>query len=222
MHPKTLKIIKYNSFYLGFLFIMFFLICVTVLFAGDQDKLFWDSRYKTEEYIFGREPTAFLKEHIDLLPKGKALDVATGEGRNAVFLAKNGFEVDCCDVSAVAIEKAKNLAKENNVRINAFVADLKDYKLPKNSYDAITCFYYLQRDLIPQIKDSLKAGGMIMYETFTVENAERGFDGPKNKEYLLKPNELLYFFMDFKIIYYRELVLDDKKAIASLIAEKYK
>ena len=222
MHPKTLQIIKYNSFYPGFLFIIFSLICANVLFAGERDKLFWDSRYNTEEYIFGREPTAFLKEHIKLLPKGKALDVATGEGRNAVFLAKNGFDVDCCDVSAVAIEKAKNLAKENNVRINAFVADLEDYKLPENSYDAITCFYYLQRDLIPQIKDSLKAGGMIMYETFTIENAERGFDGPKNKEHLLKPNELLYFFMDFKIIYYRELVLDDKKAIASLIAEKCK
>ncbi len=217
-----MKSIKYNSFYLVFLFIISSLICTSVLSAGARDKLFWDSRYNTEEYIFGMEPTVFLKEHINLLPKGKALDVATGEGRNAVFLAKNGFEVDCCDISAIAIEKAKKLAKENNVRINAFVADLKDYKLPKNSYDAITCFYYLQRDLIPQIKDSLKVGGMIMYETFTVENAERGFDGPKNKEYLLKPNELLYFFMEFKIIYYRELVLDDKKAIASLIAEKRK
>lgn len=196
-------------------------ICIsTSLFASEQDKLFWDKRYKTEEYIFGKEPVAFLKEHINLLPKGKALDIATGEGRNAVFLAKNGFEVECCDISEIAIEKAKYLAKQNNVQINAFVADLEEYKLPKNSYEVITCFYYLQRDLVPQIKDALKKGGMIVYETFTIENLERGFDGPKNREYLLKPNELLEFFRKFKIIYYREFVLDNKKAIASLIAEK--
>ncbi|MCF6148595.1 MAG: class I SAM-dependent methyltransferase [Candidatus Kuenenia sp.] len=207
-----------------FIGVFFFLInvrfCTSVLFASEQNKLFWDKRYRTEEYIFGKEPVAFLKEHISLLPKGKALDLATGEGRNAVFLAENGFEVDCCDVSEIAIEKAKNLAKQNNVRINAFVADLEVYKLPKNSYDVISCFYYLQRDIIPQIKDALKTGGMIIYETFTIENLERGFGGPKNRDYLLRPNELLECFREFKIIYYRELVVDNKKAIASLIAEK--
>ena len=61
---------------------------------------------------------------------------------------------------------------------------------------------------------------MIIYETYTIENWERGLEGPKNKDYLLKSNELLNFFRDLKIIYYRELVLNNKKAVASLIAKK--
>ncbi len=193
---------------------------LSLSFANDRDKLFWDKKYETEAYIFGKEPVEFLKEHIDVLPRGKALDIAMGEGRNAVFLAKNGFAVDGCDISEIAVKKAQDLAKENNVAIHAFVADLETYKLPKDTYDAIVCFYYLQRDLIPQMKEALKPGGMIMYETYTIENWERGFEGPKNKDYLLKPNELLYLFKDLKIIYYRELVLNNKKAIASLIAKK--
>ena len=190
------------------------------LYAGEQDKLFWDKKYETEAYIFGKEPVEFLRENIDILPTGKALDIAMGEGRNAVFLAKNGFDVDGCDISEIAVKKAQELAKENNVKIHAFVADLETYKLPQDTYDVIVCFYYLQRSLIPQIKQALKPGGMIIYETYTIENWERGLEGPKNKDYLLKPNELLNFFRDFKIIYYRELVLDNKKAVASLIAKR--
>lgn len=189
-------------------------------FAGEQDKMFWDKKYETEAYIFGKEPVEFLREHIDLLPEGKAMDIAMGEGRNAVFMAKNGFEVDGCDISEIAVKKAQSLAKEHNVKIHAFVADLETYRLPKDTYNVIACFYYLQRDLVPQMKDALKPGGMIIYETYTIENLERGFDGPKNKEYLLKSNELLTLFKDLKIIYYRELVLNNKKAIASLIAKK--
>ncbi|MBU6390773.1 MAG: class I SAM-dependent methyltransferase [Planctomycetota bacterium] len=189
-------------------------------FAGEQDRIFWDKKYETENYIFGKEPVEFLKEHIDILPRGKALDIAMGEGRNAVFLAKMGFEVDGCDISEIAVKKAQELATENHVKIHTFMADLEAYQLPKNTYDVIACFYYLQRDLIPQMKEVLKPDGMIIYETYTIENRERGFEGPRNKDYLLKPNELLNFFKDFKIIYYRELVLDNKKAVASLIAKK--
>lgn len=206
-----------------FLYIIIFYIAVNVtsaLFASEQDRLFWNKRYDTETYILGKEPVEFLKEHINILPGGKALDIAMGEGRNAVFLAKNGFEVDGCDVSEIAVKKTLELAKENNVRVNAFVADLEIYKLPKDAYDVVACFYYLQRSLIPQIKEALKPGGMVIYETYTIENCERGFEGPKNRDYLLKTNELLDLFKDLTIIYYKELVLDDKKAVASLIARK--
>ena len=215
---------KYIPHYCSFLYIIAFyalLGCVLLVsFAGEKDKIFWDKKYETEAYIFGKEPVEFLGEHIDLLPRGKALDIAMGEGRNAVFLAKNGFTVDGCDISEIAIKKALDLAKENNVTVRAYVADLETYKLPQNTYDVIACFYYLQRDLVPQMKEALKPGGMIIYETYTIENRERGFEGPKNKDYLLKPNELLDLFKDFKIIYYRELVLNNKKAVASLIAKK--
>jgi len=74
-----------------FLYIIIFYIVVNVtsaLFASEQDRLFWNKRYDTETYILGKEPVEFLKEHINILPGGKALDIAMGEGRNAVFLAK--------------------------------------------------------------------------------------------------------------------------------------
>lgn len=221
-----MKIITKKSIpsFLIFLYTMLFFVLIgstlSSLFANNQDRLFWDKKYEKEVYIFGKEPVEFLKEHIDILPRGKALDVAMGEGRNAVFLAKNGFEVDGCDISEIAVKKAEALAKEHNVTIRAFVADLETYQLPKDTYDVIACFYYLQRDLIPLMKEALKPGGMIIYETYTIENWERGFEGPKNKEYLLKPNELLDLFKDLKIIYYRELILNNKKAVASLIAKK--
>ena len=80
-------------------------------FSSERDKVFWDKKYGTEAYIFGKEPVAFLREHIDVLPKGKALDVAMGEGRNAVFLAKNGFEVDGCDISEIAVKKGAGTGK---------------------------------------------------------------------------------------------------------------
>ena len=215
---------KYIPYSIVFLCIMFFCVlqgcCMFILFAGEQDRVFWDKKYETETYIFGKEPVEFLREHIDILPRGRVLDIAMGEGRNAAFLAKNGFEVDGCDISETAIKKALELADENRVKIHAFVADLESYKLPQNTYDVIMCFYYLQRDLISQMKGALKPGGMIIYETYTIENWERKFEGPKNKDYLLKPNELLNFFRDFKIVYCRELVLNNKKAIASLIAQK--
>ncbi|HHT9104387.1 MAG TPA: class I SAM-dependent methyltransferase [Candidatus Wujingus californicus] len=212
--------VRYKNY---FLYIIIFYIVVNVasaLFASEQDRLFWNKRYDTETYILGKEPVEFLKEYINILPRGKALDIAMGEGRNAVFFAKNGFEVDGCDVSEIAVKKTLELAKENNVRVNAFVADLEIYKPPKDTYDVVACFYYLQRSIIPQIKEALKPGGMVIYETYTIENWERGFEGPKNKDYLLKTNELLDLFKDLTIIYYRELVLDDKKAVASLIARK--
>ena len=215
---------KYVHNLISFLYIIIFYTLLShvlpVSFAGEQDKIFWDKKYETGAYIFGKEPVAFLREHIDLLPRGKALDIAMGEGRNAVFLAKNGFSVDGCDVSEIAVKKALDLATENNVKIHAFVADLETYKLPKDTYDVIAFFYYLQRGLVPQMKEALKPDGMIIYETYTIENWELGFEGPKNKDYLLKPNELLDLFKNFKIIYYRELVLNNKKAVASLIAKK--
>lgn len=72
----------------------------------------WDKRYKTKGYICGTRTVKFLKENIGLLPKGKALVLAMGEGRNAVYLAKNGFEVEGCDISEFAIEKALRLAEK--------------------------------------------------------------------------------------------------------------
>jgi hypothetical protein len=190
--------------------------------ASEDDKNRWNKRYNTGEYIYGKEPLKFLKEKLDILVKGKALVLAMGEGRNAVFLARNGFDVDGCDISEKAIEKTKLLASKSGVTLNAFVADLEEYKIPADKYDLITCFYYTQRDLIPQIKEGLRKGGMVMFETYSIDQLKYGDNapGPKNPEYLLKHNELLDSFRDFRILYYREGEIAENKSVVSLIAQK--
>lgn len=188
--------------------------------GNEEDREHWDKRYDTPEYIYGKEPVEFLEDHIDLLPRGKALVLAMGEGRNAVFLAQKGFLVEGCDISPIAVKKALLLAQEKGTEIKAFEADLESYKIEHEKYDLIACFYYLQRDLIPQIKEGLKPGGMVIMETYTIDNQRLGFSGPKNPDYLLKPNELLHLFSDMKVILYREVVVDGKKAVASIIAQR--
>lgn len=191
-----------------------------VSIANEEDLRHWEERYATPEYIYGKEPTDFLRENVKLLPKGKALVLAMGEGRNAVFLAQNGFEVEGCDISPRALEKAQLLAKERGVSLKAFQADLDNYQLPRGAYDVVACFYYLQRDLVPQMKAALKPGGMIIMETYTKDNLKYGFRGPKNPGYLLDPNELLHLFSNMKVVFYREMVVEGRKAVASIIAQK--
>ena len=187
------------------------------------DRKRWDKRFGQKEFALGKEPNPFLKKNIRLLPKGKALDIATGEGRNAVFLAQQGFEVDAVDISEKGLEKAQKLALKKGVKINTSLSDLDQYPIKKEQYDLIANFYFLKRRLIPRIKKGLKMGGKVIFETYLLEHRELGTGGPKQAKYFLKPNELIKLFRDFRILFYREGIFREggrKKAVASLIAEK--
>ena len=167
----------------------------------------------------GFEPAPFLVENIELLPKGLVLDVAMGTGRNAIYLAKMGFDVEGVDISPEAVNNALESARKAGITIRAEVIDLDGkYHIRESAYDVIICFNYLQRSLIPQIKDGLRKEGMVVYETFIVDQVQ--FGKPKNPDYLLKHNELLEMFRDFRCLRYREGIVDGRKAIASIIAEK--
>jgi len=188
---------------------------------ADQKR--WDKRFGRKEFALGKEPNPFLKKHIRLLPKGKALDMATGEGRNAVFLAQHGFEVNAVDISERGLKKVKKLAREKGVKINTFLVDLDQYPIEKERYDLIANFYFLKRRLIPRIKKGLKKGGKVIFETYLLEHRKLGTGGPKQAKYFLKPNELLRLFKDCRILFYREGIFKEggrRKAVASLIAEK--
>jgi|TARA_B100000315_G_C14557773_1_gene579025 2-polyprenyl-3-methyl-5-hydroxy-6-metoxy-1,4-benzoquinol methylase len=164
-------------------------------------------------------PAQFLVDNIKLLPEGRVFDVAMGTGRNAVYLAKMGFNVEGVDISSKAVSDALELALKAGVAIRAETADLEaQYNIKRNSYDVIICFYYLQRSLIAQIKDGLKEGGVVVYETYIVDQAK--FGRPKNSNYLLGHNELLDMFRDFRCLHYSEGIMEDRKAIASIVAEK--
>lgn len=188
---------------------------------SDQER--WDRKYRGKELACGRNPNPFLKRHLGLLGKGTALDLAAGEGKNAVFLAKRGWKVEAVDISPVGLRKARKLAKEAGVKINFLRADLDTHPIAKGKYDLISVLYFWDRRLIPRIKKGLKKGGRVLFESYTLETLLLGLDGPREAGYLLKSNELLNLFRDFRVLFYREGVFREqgkKKAIASLIAEK--
>jgi len=188
-----------------------------------SDQRRWNERFRRKEFALGKEPNPFLKKYIHLLPKGKALDIASGEGKNTVFLAQQGFEVDAVDISGKGLKKAQKLAREQGVKIKTFLVDLDQYQIEKERYDLIANFYYLKRRLIPRIKKGIKKGGRVVFETYLLEHRTLGTGGPKQAKYFLKPNELLRLFKNFRILFYREGIFKEggrKKAVASLIAEK--
>jgi 2-polyprenyl-3-methyl-5-hydroxy-6-metoxy-1,4-benzoquinol methylase len=185
--------------------------------ASPQDKERWNQKYQIQEYISGKEPIPFLKQNVELLPKGTVLDLAMGEGRNGVYLATKGFEVTGIDISETGLRKAEALAAERGVTITTKVADLERYKLVPNTFEVIVCTYYLQRDLFPQIISALKPGGMAVVETYTIDHKkyEPGF----RQEYLLNPNELLTLFKGLTVIRYQ--AVDNGKAVyASILVQK--
>ena len=166
-----------------------------------------------------QDPSLFLAENIRLLPRGKALDIAMGHGRNAVYLAAQGFEVEGVDIAEGAVDADLALAADQGVKIHAEVADLeKEYQIAPDTYDLIICFNYLQRSLFPSIEAGLKPGGMVVYETFIVDQAR--FGRPRNPDHLLKHNELLHQFRNLRVLRYREGIINDHKAVAGIIAEK--
>ena len=176
-----------------------------------------DATSECEDRLF--QPSGFLIEIMDLLPRGRVLDIAMGSGRNAFYLAKMGFSVEGVEISHGTIEEALAHAREEGVTLQARVADLETMPhFEEGAYDLVICFNYLQRSLMPCIKEWLKPGGMLVYETFIVDHAQ--FGRPRNPAHLLRHNELLRIFRDFRVLRYREGIFEDRKAIASLLAQK--
>ena len=169
-----------------------------------DDRERWDRRHAEEHAT--HEPSGFLKEIFESdcwsIPAAKALDVAAGKGRNAIFLAERGFEVVGIDISPIALAEAQRCAKKRRLAIAWQEADLEQIELPPLGYDLVLNFNYLQRSLVPQIKNTLKPGGWVIFETYLIDQQAVG--GPKNRDYLLAHNELLELFRDFRVLYYRE------------------
>ncbi|MCX5906259.1 MAG: class I SAM-dependent methyltransferase [Deltaproteobacteria bacterium] len=188
-----------------------------------SDQIRWDKEFAGQEFTLGKKPNSFLKKHIHLLPRGKALDLAAGEGKNAAFLAKRGFHVEAVDISKAGLKKARRLAGKNGVKIQTHCVDLNSYRIEPGKYDLIVDFYFLNRRLIPRIKKGLKIGGRVVFETYTTAQSRLGAGGPHTLRYQLKSNELLKLFDGMRILFYREGIFREDgrlKAVASLIAEK--
>ena len=169
-----------------------------------DDQLRWDRQHA--EIQGAKRPSTFLRLIFETaawqLPPGRALDIATGKGRNALYLAERGFEVIAVDISSVALEAARLHAKEKQARINWQQLDLEQSGFPDGEYDLILNINYLQRSLIPKIKAALGRGGHVIFATYLIDQQVIGH--PKNPQYLLTHNELLDHFRDFRVLFYRE------------------
>jgi SAM-dependent methyltransferase len=160
----------------------------------------WDERYRGEPYAYGLEPNAFLAAQAGHLKPGmRAFVPGDGEGRNGVWLAARGLEVDTLDLSAFGVEKAQRLAAHRGVSINAMQADALAWDWPEARYDLIALiFLHLvepdRRRLHAKAVGALKPGGLIVLEAFRTEQVERqkaGARGGPRDPALLYPAEAL-------------------------------
>ena len=150
----------------------------------------WDQRYSSSEYAYGTAPNDFLAEHVNQLPKGNVLCLAEGEGRNAVFLAEQGFAVTAVDSSQVGLEKAKALAAERQVSIDTIHTDLAEFEFNKNAWDAIvSIFCHLPSALrVPVHRgcvSSLKPDGVLLLEAYTPAQLKYKTGGPPLEEMMM-------------------------------------
>ena len=185
----------------------------------------WDERYGVDEYVYGREPNLFLKEKFIEIPKGDILCVADGEGRNGVWLAKNGYNVTSIDFSPKAIEKINRLAKENNVSITTICDDILNYDFGKNRYDGVvSIFAHFKIDEIITLHskyfNALKPNGVFIMEVFAKEQLPLQTGGPKDIALLCDTQDIKISFPSGKfellkkdVVYLREGNIHDGKTV---------
>lgn len=185
----------------------------------------WDERYRRGEHAT-LEPSRLLVRVAENLAAGRALDVACGAGRHALFLASRGWLVTALDASRVGIEITLGRARELGVEIDARVADLEgdEFEIEREAYDLIIVFYYLQRSLWPPIRAGLSTGGTLIAAIHLAD--EDTANETRNPDFLLQPNELRAEFSDWQIVHYHETQLTDEDAgehhhrTAELVARK--
>jgi hypothetical protein len=153
-----------------------------------MEKQFWNTRYGENDSVYGRKPNEYFKQFIDSRKPGTILLPAEGEGRNAVYAALKGWQVDAFDFSETAMEKALLLAKENGVKINYWIQDLADFKTAKK-YDAVGLIYVhlpasIRTAFHEQAYQSLESGAFLVLEAFAKEQAQYESGGPRDKALL--------------------------------------
>jgi tellurite methyltransferase len=189
-------------------------------FMSHPHRQFWDTRYR--DNYQPRPPSALLERWLERLAPGRALDVACGTGRNTLLLAVFGWRALGIDISPVALHLARAEAKRRALALDLLAANLADWPLPPAYFDLVCVFRFLDRSLCPALEATLKPGGVLIYETFTI--AQRGYEGgPRSDALLLQPGELPTLFPGCAVLEYNEGVIDEDgrpRALAGLAARR--
>jgi SAM-dependent methyltransferase len=181
-----------------------------------------EKRLSQSDKIIVDPPSAFVAAWLPRLAGGtaeppRALDLAMGRGRHTLALAQAGFRTFGVDADVEAIREALAAAERRRLVVRAWCADLRNYPLPRDAFDLVLVVRYLQRDLFGSIGDAVRAGGVLVYETFTVNQRALGW-GPKSADHLLEPGELRRSSDGLDVMSYEETT--ESEAVARLVARK--
>ena len=187
-----------------------------------MDISLWDERYRTGAHAasdFNTEPSPLLASVASKLRPGRALDLAAGSGRNALWLAGQGWQVTAVDGSSAAIEVLRARATERHLAISAIVANLEkhEFSIAPSAWDLIAMCYYLQCDLFEPAKNGLVPGGIVAAIVHITE------PGEEPTGHRLPPGELSAYFRDWEVLHYREGTPNDpvhKRACAEIVARR--
>lgn len=163
---------------------------------SDDVAVFWNQRFAAADYIYGTEPNDFLTQNFTRIPAGgRVLSLGEGEGRNAVFLARHGFQVTAVDAAAAGLDKVCRLAAKNGVEVETIHADLEQYVIQPGSWDGIVSIFChlpaaLRASVNAQIVSGLRSGGVFLLEGYTPRQLAFASGGPKDVELLLEPREM--------------------------------
>jgi 2-polyprenyl-3-methyl-5-hydroxy-6-metoxy-1,4-benzoquinol methylase len=169
---------------------------------------FWNERFDKEEFIFGKEPNEYLTQKTAqyLKPNSSVLCIADGEGRNGVWLAKQGMRVTGFDVSDIALAKAKQFAREHQVNIQYSLSDTDGFDWQENAYDAVICIFIQFADpemrarIFKQVHQTLKPGGLFILQGYTPNQLEYKTGGPSLIDHLYTEKMIREHSQGFEIL----------------------
>jgi SAM-dependent methyltransferase len=187
----------------------------------EKDRIKWNRKYI--ENPDDPSPSEALTTYVSYALKGRAMDIACGTGRNAMFLAKQGFVVDAVDISDVGLKKLSG----KHPNICPICADFDYFEIPANRYSLIVNIRFLNRRLFPLIMEGLRPQGVVIFKSFLevpeLEPSEDSSWKPSCRDYLLRENELLHAFLSLKIRFYQETIVkkhDEPTLTATLVGIK--
>lgn len=171
---------------------------------------FWNDRFAASDYAYGKEPNDFLKENTHYITGKQVLCLAEGEGRNAVYLAKLGYEVTLVDFSSAALCKAKALAAEHQVKITTVHSDLLNYPIAENSWDAIIMIFAhlppaTRKQVHAQCVTGLSQRGVLIVEGYTPLQLNNNTGGPKDESFLYTQPLFITDFSALSFIIFRQV-----------------
>ena len=173
----------------------------------------WDERYSAEEYAYGTNPNNFLEANVSSIPKGKVLSLAEGEGRNAIFLASQGYSVTAVDSSLVGLSKARKLAEDNGVTVEFIHTDLAEYDLGENKWDGIVSIFCplpssIRKQLHKKVEAALKRNGVFLLEAYTPAQLKYGTGGGNSVDVMQSKESLSLELAGLKFKHLIELERD--------------